>query len=129
MKTLYREMDTGTGVGEKFSVLPVCEKGIITILVGYTATGTAFVTAVTNVRCSREAFTLFFIKVFTMLIAAGAGTALYITSREFITYVGTITVKTLCAEVMGIIEKALACIVFRQAMLQNFFRDGGWILA
>lgn len=112
MKTLDGKVNTGAGVCKKLSILPIRKQGIIAILVRHCTPRMAFVAAVTNIRSPCEPAAVFLVEILTMLITAGTGCAFDIAEDDLITYVGAVTVKAFCAEVVGIKEEAFAGMVF-----------------
>ena len=116
MQSFYREVNTGTGISQESSVFTVCEQGVIAVFVRYRAAGMALVTAVTDIRCAGEPAAVFFHEVPAMLVTAGAGSALDTAELNLVTDIGMLTVEPFRAEVVGVKEKALACVILRQTM-------------
>ena len=63
-----------------------------------------------------------------MLVAGGTGSALDAAEDDLITDIAPIAAIAFGAEVMGVVKEPFTCVIFRQSVFSDFFRDGGRIL-
>ena len=116
------------GAAECFPVFAVCKKGVIAVLMRNRTASAAFIAAVADVRSPVDPVTVFFDEMFAVLVAGGTGSALDATEDDLITDIGPVAAIAFGAEVMGVVKEPFTCVIFRQFVLSDFFRDGGRIL-
>jgi hypothetical protein len=129
MELFAGKINAFSGGTECFPVFTVCKKGVIAVLMRNRTASAAFIAAVADVRSPVDPVTVFFDEMFAVLVAGGTGSALDAAEDYLIADVGFVTAKSFGTEVLGVIKEAFACVVFRQSVLPDFFRDGGRIFA
>ena len=102
METAYGEMDSGSRIGQQLSILTICKKGIIAILMRYSTFGMAFIASVADIGGTSKPAAVLLIKVLAMLIAAWTGFALDVAELDFSTNICVVAIEPFGAEVMGI---------------------------
>ena len=117
-----------SGGAECFPVFTVCKKGVIAVLMRNRTASAAFIAAVADVRSPFDPVTVFFDEMFAVLVAGGTGSALDAAEDDLITDIGPIAAIAFGAEVMGVVKEPFTCVIFRQSVFSDFFRDGGRIL-
>ena len=123
------KIDALSGGTECLPVFTVCKKGVIAVLMGDRTACVIFAAAVADIRSPVDPVTVFFDEMFAVLVAGGTGSALDATEDDLITDIGPVAAIAFGAEVMGIVKEPFTCVVFRQSVFSDFFRDRGRVLA
>ena len=74
---VFGHVNSGSGIPKFFTVLPVCEPGIIVVFMGNHTVADLFRAAITDIRGFIKPWAEFLLKVLTGLIAGGAGSAFH----------------------------------------------------
>lgn len=124
----FSQVNTGTGIREKFLIHSVCGVSIIIILCLDGALVPGLITAIADIRSLLYLPAGFPFKPRADIVAPMAGTAKSIADNKLVAGVGLFTMVAMDTEVVGIVKTAPVPCVYN-TMFPNLFGDGGGIFA
>lgn len=126
MQLAFCHVNSGTGIAEFFTVLPVRKSGIVFIFVCDSTVIDFLVATIADIRGFIKSATVFTLKIGAGLVTGRAGSAFDTADENLPTGIGLFAVIAMDAEVLCIV-KSTFMIPVRQTMCLNFLRDGSRI--